>query len=191
MKKNLKNYKISEAIVLLLVSLPTLVIGILLGTGYLRFKPELELIAKHPEIFTSIIIIAAIFGIVFSIYVIWKKLKYKKNSVYYVIKNMDQEAIKNKLSILSSDKIEIDDALPSIFICLYYNKITFNLLLEEKETIFYVEETEDYLTDEEIEKIDNLTVSLDSTKIDEEELFNKFIKFVNKNLELVLTYGQK
>ena len=198
MNKNSKLVKVltkenkSEIIIFFIVSLVTLVLGILILTGYLTVKADIQLIGQYPKAFGGVLVVIAGAGVIHSIFKIRKMIIYVKYSVYHVIKEMDEETIKNKLSILSSDKIEIDNLSSAYYIALYYGQISFNLEIREDEVYMCIDEYNDLgLSEEEIEKLDNLTLSLNSLKTDKDEVFNKFISFVNNNLDMVTGYAKK
>jgi hypothetical protein len=198
MNKNNKIVKIlteenkSEVIIFFIVSLVTLVLGILILTGYLNVKADIKLIGEYPKVFGGILVVIAGACVINSIFKIRKMLICKKNSVYYVIKEMEEETIKNKLAILSSDKIEIDNLSSGYYITLYYGDVSFNLEIKEDEVSIYIDGYYDLgLSEEEIEKLDNLSITLNSLKTNKDEVFSKFISFVNTNIDMVKSYGEK
>ena len=65
MNKNNKIVKIlteenkSEVIIFFIVSLVTLVLGILILTGYLNVKADIKLIGEYPKVFGGILVVIA------------------------------------------------------------------------------------------------------------------------------------
>jgi lipopolysaccharide export LptBFGC system permease protein LptF len=183
-----------ENIIFAVISFVTALLGVLIFIGKLNVKSEMDIIGDHPKVFAGVLVVIGLAGVVYSIIVLLKQINYKKKSVYYEIKDSSDESIKNKFSILNYDNIQIDKLSSSYFITILFNYVEFDFEIEPKEVRMYVDIIEDndiLLTDDEKEKLENLTKTIDSTIVSKDELINIFINYINTNLYEVSNYGKR
>jgi hypothetical protein len=183
-KKFLTDEKQYETYLFLVLSLVTVVLGILLLCDVLSISEKSGIIGKYPDAFAAILVVIGIGGIIYSIIGIRKNVKYLRDSVFYKVIKMDKEEIKKKFVMCDANKVVVYKGGNNIDIQLFYGKVYYEFNIGVKQTslcLDYNEELADNLSDEEIEEIDNAFEyeDLDSTKVNVNELFNYMIKFIN------------
>ena len=183
-----------ENFLLLMVSVITVILGVLILIGKLSISDDAGIIGQHTQVFSWILILFGIGGAIYASIKLKKQMDYKKKSVFYEIKKINDETIKNKLSILEYDHIEIDNLSSGYYITLTFVNVEFNLNVSIKEVNMEIDllpEENLYYSDDELDSLDDLSLTLDSTKVSKDELISKFINFVNNNLDKVKNYGKK
>lgn len=198
MSNNIKNFTTKENewenFLFLVVSVITVILGVLILIGKLSIKDDAGIIGQHPQVFSWILILFGVFGAIYASIKLKKQMDYKKKSVFYEIKKINDETIKNKLSILGYDHIEIDNLSSGYYITLTFVNVEFNLNVSINEVNMEIDllpEENLYYSDDELDSLDDLSLTLDSTKVSKDELISKFINFVNNNLDKVKNYGKK
>ena len=183
-----------ETILFVIISVVTLVIGILIMIGKLTVKADLAYIGENPIVFGAILSVLSVIALLYGGYGIYKNVYYKNYSLLYKMKEANEEKIKNKFSVLSSDKVEINNLEVSYFVVVVYKNVEFTLWVEEKTTGMYIDLVADDDTnysDEVFYEIDDLSVALKSTKVTKDEVLDKFYNYINTNLYVVEKYGKK
>ena len=183
-----------EEYLFIFCSFVVVIVGALILTGNLEIKESQGLLAENPKAFAWVLILIGSAGAIYGIIKNSNEVKYRKKSVYYELKKESEDNLKNKFSILSCDKIEIDNLSYVYIITITIGNVEFMLEVMPKETSMLIDvipDDDNIISDEEYEKIDELTKTFNSTEISKDELISKFINFINTNLDVVNNYGKK
>lgn len=175
-----------EKYLFIIVSIITLVLGVLILSGVLDLKSEFKI---DKNIFSAILIVVSVIGLIYGIYGLVKDLRYNKSVYYKIKKDLDDNSlVKNiKKNDLFEKNIEVNQTKNNIKISTMGQNGIFILTIS-RESIFmdfeYKDEYYDLLSEAEQDAVDDMFIELDPFAVDDTEVYKTFAKMINDNSNL-------